>query len=156
MGLEIAFEGRGSLGALNDDKIDVLALDGPVADARRRAVQFRPNPRPRRTCQCAIPDQWRAIAGRSYGLWAGARIPFRQQLAKALADALSTADPAHRAAYQQNLSRFEQSVQPIQANIAIVSGMVGRLRRDNAAASFTARLLINPLPRQMTSMPFLC
>jgi zinc/manganese transport system substrate-binding protein len=39
-------------------------------------------------------------------------------LAKALADDLSAADPDHGAAYQQNLSRFEQSVQPIQAKIA--------------------------------------
>jgi zinc/manganese transport system substrate-binding protein len=41
-------------------------------------------------------------------------------LAKALADDLSAADPAHRAAYQQNLSRFEQSMQPIQAKISVL------------------------------------
>jgi zinc/manganese transport system substrate-binding protein len=39
-------------------------------------------------------------------------------LAKTLADDLSSADPAHRAEYQQRLASFEQSVQPIQARIA--------------------------------------
>ena len=52
---------------------------GSAADARRRAGQFWPNPCPRRACQCAIPDQRRAIARRSFGLWPGARNPFRQQ-----------------------------------------------------------------------------
>ena len=43
-------------------------------------------------------------------------------LAKALADDLSAADPDHGAIYQENLSRFEQSVQPIQAKIAALHG----------------------------------
>jgi hypothetical protein len=34
----------------------------PAADARRRAGQFRPDPCPRRTCQCAVQDQRRGIA----------------------------------------------------------------------------------------------
>jgi zinc/manganese transport system substrate-binding protein len=43
-------------------------------------------------------------------------------LAKTLADDLGTADPEHRSGYQRNLSRFEQSVQPIQASIAALRG----------------------------------
>jgi zinc/manganese transport system substrate-binding protein len=43
-------------------------------------------------------------------------------LAKVLADDLSVADPAHRVAYQQHLSQFERSVQPIQAKIASLHG----------------------------------
>lgn len=39
-------------------------------------------------------------------------------LAEALAEALSRADPAHRADYQQRLSRFRQSLQPIEDKIA--------------------------------------
>jgi zinc/manganese transport system substrate-binding protein len=39
-------------------------------------------------------------------------------LAKALAADLSSADPAHRAAYQRRLLRFQQSLQPIRAKIA--------------------------------------
>ena len=39
-------------------------------------------------------------------------------LGKALTDELIAADPAHQADYQQRLSKFQQSVQPIQARIA--------------------------------------
>jgi zinc/manganese transport system substrate-binding protein len=39
-------------------------------------------------------------------------------LAKALADDLSRADPAHQAAYGERLARFERSVQTIEAKIA--------------------------------------
>jgi zinc/manganese transport system substrate-binding protein len=39
-------------------------------------------------------------------------------LAKALAETLSAADPGHRTGFEQRLSSFEQSVQPIQAKIA--------------------------------------
>ena len=39
-------------------------------------------------------------------------------LAKTLADDLATADPAHRAEYQQRLSAFEDSLKPVQASIA--------------------------------------
>jgi zinc/manganese transport system substrate-binding protein len=43
-------------------------------------------------------------------------------LAKTLTDDLSSADPAHRADYQQRLAQFQQSVQPIQAKIAALHG----------------------------------
>ena len=39
-------------------------------------------------------------------------------LAQALADSLATADPAHGAGYQQRLTVFQASMQPIQAKIA--------------------------------------
>ena len=39
-------------------------------------------------------------------------------LAKTLADDLSAADPAHRLDYEQNLARFQQSIKPIEAEIA--------------------------------------
>jgi zinc/manganese transport system substrate-binding protein len=42
--------------------------------------------------------------------------------AKALADALSGADPAHQADYQQRLATFQNSVRPIQAKIAALRG----------------------------------
>ncbi len=40
------------------------------------------------------------------------------RLAEALADELSATDPAHRAAYQQRLAQFRQSLEPIAAKIA--------------------------------------
>ena len=43
-------------------------------------------------------------------------------LAKALADELSSADPAHRTGYQQRLASFQASVQPIQAKITTLRG----------------------------------
>ena len=42
--------------------------------------------------------------------------------AKALADALRGADPAHQADYQQRLATFQNSVRPIQAKIAALRG----------------------------------
>jgi zinc/manganese transport system substrate-binding protein len=39
-------------------------------------------------------------------------------LAKVLADELGSADPAHRAEYQQRLAQFRQSLQPVTAKIA--------------------------------------
>ena len=39
-------------------------------------------------------------------------------LARTLADDLGTADPAHRAEYQQRLSAFQESLKPVQASIA--------------------------------------
>jgi zinc/manganese transport system substrate-binding protein len=47
--------------------------------------------------------------------------------AKALAEQLSTADPAHSAAYQARLTRFEQSLRPIQAKIAALHGRLAGL-----------------------------
>ena len=41
-------------------------------------------------------------------------------LAQALAPALTAADPAHQADYSQNLARFEHSMQPVQARIAML------------------------------------
>jgi len=41
-------------------------------------------------------------------------------LAKSLADDLGTADPAHQSDYQARLMRFQQSMKPIQAKIAIL------------------------------------
>ncbi|WP_428490579.1 metal ABC transporter solute-binding protein, Zn/Mn family [Rhodopila sp.] len=43
-------------------------------------------------------------------------------LAKTLASDLGSADPTHKADYQQRLARFQQSVQPIQAKIAALRG----------------------------------
>jgi len=51
--------------------------------------------------------------------------------AKVLADNLSTADPARRSDYQDRLARFQQSMQPIQAKIAV-------LRQRLAGAPVTA------------------
>lgn len=42
--------------------------------------------------------------------------------AKVLADDLSAADPAHRSDYQARLARFQQSMKPIQAKIAVLHG----------------------------------
>lgn len=39
-------------------------------------------------------------------------------LAMALADTLTTVDPAHGASYSRNLAQFQQSMQPVQAKIA--------------------------------------
>ena len=52
--------------------------------------------------------------------------------AKALANELGSADPAHRADYQKRLVRFEQSVGPIQAKI---SALHGRLAGTPATAT---------------------
>jgi zinc/manganese transport system substrate-binding protein len=52
-------------------------------------------------------------------------------LAKALADDLSAADPAHRTDYQQRLARFRRSLQPIEAKVAA-------LRARLAGAAVTA------------------
>jgi len=43
-------------------------------------------------------------------------------LAKTLADDLSTADPAHRSAYEQRLARFQQSIEPIETKITVLRG----------------------------------
>lgn len=42
--------------------------------------------------------------------------------AKVLADDLSAADPAHRSDYQARLARFQRSMKPIQAKIAVLHG----------------------------------
>jgi zinc/manganese transport system substrate-binding protein len=43
-------------------------------------------------------------------------------LAKALTDDLGVADPTHQAEYQQRLVRFQQSLEPMQAKIAVLRG----------------------------------
>jgi zinc/manganese transport system substrate-binding protein len=43
-------------------------------------------------------------------------------LAKALSEALSAADPGHKARYEQGCARFEEALQPIQAKVAELRG----------------------------------
>jgi len=49
-------------------------------------------------------------------------VTIMQTFAKALADDLGSADPAHRADYQQRLAQFQKSLEPIEAKITALKG----------------------------------
>ena len=72
--------------------------------------------------------------------------------AKALADDLSAADPAHRSDYQARLDRFQQSMKPIQAKITAIRGRLAGTPVTATEPVFG--YMFDALGMQVRNMPF--